>query len=96
MRKVRGADNKHADLHEFNITPDGTALIVVFQPIAADVRPVGRKYADVWNQAVWDCLFQEIDIETGDLVFEWRASEHVNLTNTFFDLDPYGGSYTNG
>lgn len=28
---------------------------------------------DAW---VWDSLFQEIDLETGELLFQWRASDH--------------------
>jgi hypothetical protein len=30
-----------------------------------------------------DCLFQEIDIETGKLIFQWRASDHVPLTDSY-------------
>lgn len=32
---------------------------------------------------IWDCLVQEIDIETGKSVFEWRASEHLNISDTY-------------
>lgn len=81
----------YADLHEFLITPEGTALMIIFQVIPADVRPLGRVWSDVWNQAVWDCLFQEVNIDTGELVFQWRASEHVNLTHTYSKLDPGDG-----
>lgn len=38
---------------------------------------------EIW---VWDCLFQEIDLETNELVFEWRASEHHSLEETFRDI----------
>lgn len=34
-----------------------------------------------------DGIFQEVDIETGELLFEWRASEHVPLEDTMLDLD---------
>lgn len=34
---------------------------------------------------IWDCLFQEIDLETGELLFEWRASEHFDV-NQSYDL----------
>lgn len=32
---------------------------------------------------IWDCLFQEIDIVSNELVFQWRASEHHSLDETF-------------
>ena len=63
--------------------------MIVFEPKLEDVRPLGREVSDVWNQAIWDCLFQEVDIETGDLLFEWRASEHVDLDSTFMGLDAW-------
>ncbi|KAM0719605.1 hypothetical protein Q7P37_003735 [Cladosporium fusiforme] len=79
-----GAANGHsADLHEFLLTPQGTALIIIFEPIKFDVRPAGRDLDDVWNQFMWDCLIQEVNITTKDAIFEWRASEHLNITDSY-------------
>lgn len=39
---------------------------------------------------IWDCLFQEVDIATGNLIFEWRASEHIPLSETYHDIGPGG------
>ncbi len=36
---------------------------------------------------VWDCVIQEIDIETGDLIFEWRAMLSYPLSMTYKDYD---------
>lgn len=33
-----------------------------------------------------DSLFQEIDIDTGELIFEWRASQHFAINSTFSSL----------
>lgn len=35
---------------------------------------------------IWDCLFQEIDIETNELIFQWRASDHHSLDETYHDI----------
>ncbi|KAK3669909.1 hypothetical protein LTR78_010220 [Recurvomyces mirabilis] len=32
---------------------------------------------------IWESMFQEIDIETGELLFEWRASEHFEYTASY-------------
>ncbi|KAK5127382.1 hypothetical protein LTR85_006721 [Meristemomyces frigidus] len=32
---------------------------------------------------IWDCLFQEIDLETGELLFEWRASQHFDVSQSY-------------
>ena len=87
VHEITAKNNMWADLHDFVITSESTALLVVFQPVKADVRGAGRKFNDLWNQAAWDCVFQEIDIETGDLLFEWRASEHLELNLTYHKLD---------
>ena len=87
VHEISAKNDMWADLHDFVITPEGTALLVIFQPVKADVRVMGRKFNDLWNQAAWDCVFQEINIETGDLLFEWRASEHLELNLTYHKLD---------
>ncbi|KKK23538.1 hypothetical protein ARAM_003919 [Aspergillus rambellii] len=57
----------------------GTALLAIYDPIPADLTPVGGLKLG-W---LYDCVFQEIDIATGDLLFEWRASEYVPINNTY-------------
>ncbi|KAK3719039.1 hypothetical protein LTR37_004603 [Vermiconidia calcicola] len=89
VHEISAANEMYADLHEFIITPEDTALIIIFEPKLADVRPLGRKFNDLWNQAIWDCVFQELDIATGELLFEWRASEHINITHTYNKLDAW-------
>ena len=32
---------------------------------------------------IWDGVLQEVDIETGELIFQWRASEHVDVHDTY-------------
>ncbi|KAL4781097.1 ASST-domain-containing protein [Aspergillus varians] len=66
-----------ADLHEFRITRDETALFTVYDVVPADLRSV-RGPERGW---IWDSRFIEVDIETGKVLFEWRASEHFNFTD---------------
>ncbi|GAW23230.1 hypothetical protein ANO14919_127820 [Xylariales sp. No.14919] len=65
------------DLHEFQITERGTALVTVYNPVPADLTSIGGP------EQGWalDCLFQEIDIATGDLLFEWSAIDHVAISD---------------
>ncbi|TGJ84666.1 hypothetical protein E0Z10_g4104 [Xylaria hypoxylon] len=66
------------DLHEFQITEHGTTLMTIYNPVPADLTSIGGP------EQGWalDCLFQEIDIATGELLFEWSAIEHVALSDT--------------
>jgi hypothetical protein len=64
-----------ADLHEFNITPHGTALITAYRRHAnADLRERGGPAKGYLLSGV----AQEIDIATGELLFEWDSYRHAH------------------
>ncbi|EXJ85487.1 hypothetical protein A1O1_05851 [Capronia coronata CBS 617.96] len=67
------------DSHEFRLTPQGTALITIYHKHKADCTELGLGKS-CWIQ---DGLFQEIDIETGEMLFEWRASDHIRMSDVF-------------
>jgi hypothetical protein len=67
-----------ADLHEFRITPRGTALITVYHPIPYDLSAIGGPAGG----SVVDGIAQEIDVATGAVVFEWHSLDHVDLTES--------------
>ncbi|RDW87864.1 hypothetical protein BP5796_03558 [Coleophoma crateriformis] len=75
--KVAAAGPFAGDLHEFRITKDGTAMLTVYDvvPSAEDFRGRSKGY-------LWDCLLQEIDIETGELLFQWRATDHYKVSDS--------------
>jgi hypothetical protein len=84
---VRAAGGRQADLHEFLVTPEGTALITCHpQTVQADLSGVGGPS----DGQVLEPVIQEIDIATGRLLFEWRALEHVAVEESY--LSP-GGAY---
>jgi Arylsulfotransferase (ASST) len=76
---VHAANGLSADLHEFRLTPQGTALITAYYPVywnATDDHMSSR-------QVVLDSVVQEIDVKTGLLLFEWDSLDHVPLTDTY-------------
>lgn len=75
-----------ADLHEFQITPQNTALLTVYNMTHMDLR---SHYGDGFatDSYVWDCLFQEIDLATNELLFQWRASDHFTLADCYHAPD---------
>ncbi|GFF40326.1 L-arabinitol 4-dehydrogenase [Aspergillus udagawae] len=79
------------DLHEFHITEQGTALVTVYDPVPADLTSIGGPELG-W---ILDGIFQEIDIETGELLFEWRASKHYPVNSTYEPLDAAGKDRNN-
>ncbi|KAJ5908645.1 hypothetical protein N7495_001327 [Penicillium taxi] len=73
--KIHGANGLQMDLHEFHITSDDTALFTVYDKIPADLRETDGK-EDGW---IWDGAFQEVDVETNELLFQWHASDHFTF-----------------
>ena len=69
-----------ADEHEFKLLNGGkSALLTVYHVRAWDLSEYG--IAEQMGY-ITDSIFQEIDVETGDLIFEWRSSEHVGLNES--------------
>jgi hypothetical protein len=76
---VRTPDaGERTDFHEFRLTPDGTALILSYRDEPYDLTPVGGP-AD--GQVV-DYVVQEIDIATGEKVWEWHSLDHIPITDS--------------
>jgi hypothetical protein len=78
IARVKAVGPVGGDLHDIELTDEGTALIPVYEIVPADLTPIGA-YAD--GEAV-DSVIQEIDLETGELVWEWSSLEHVGLTES--------------
>ncbi|MBV9425465.1 MAG: aryl-sulfate sulfotransferase [Solirubrobacterales bacterium] len=79
LATVHASEGYQSDLHEFQITPEDTALITAYQPVKADLSSVGGPQ----DGAVFDCIAQEIDIGTDQLLWEWHALGHVPLSASY-------------
>jgi Arylsulfotransferase (ASST) len=76
---VKAGNGLQADLHEFQITPQGTALITAYDPVYCSISSVGGPTYG----AVIDSVFQEIDIKTGLVMYEWTSLAHVGLRESY-------------
>ena len=72
---VKAGNGYHADLHEFLVTPQGTAWIDEFDPVQLNLTKIGG-LSDAY---VNDSIVQEIDIKTGLVMWEWHAFGHIPL-----------------
>lgn len=68
-----------ADIHEFVITPRGTALVNVYNSIRWDTTAAGGAA----KGGLVDGIVQEIDIATGRVVFEWHSVDHIDLEESY-------------
>jgi hypothetical protein len=76
IKRVRAGHGYQADHHEFLITPENTALITIYNGVDMDLTSVGGP-ADA---TVLDGIVQEVDIDTGEVLFEWHSLDHVELS----------------
>ena len=76
---VRGGNGYRSDLHEFTITPQNTALQVIYNPLARDLTSMGGTR----RSKVVDSIVQEIDIATGLVMFEWHSIGQVALSESY-------------
>ncbi|KAJ5788770.1 hypothetical protein N7457_003760 [Penicillium paradoxum] len=74
------------DLHDFQITSNNTALLMIYDPIPMDLSSIGGPKLG-W---VYDGVFQEVNIETGELLFQWRASEFYALADSYIPVGEAG------
>ncbi len=70
---VNAGNGLSADGHEFLITPWNTALILSYTTTTANLTSIGGPP----NQTVINGVVQEIDIATGQVLFQWNSEDHV-------------------
>ncbi|OQN99536.1 hypothetical protein B0A48_14678 [Cryoendolithus antarcticus] len=77
-----GGPGNYADQHEFQVLAGGNAAVLSsYRSIAYDMT--GMPHGVTMQQGfLMDSMFQEIDIKTGQVLFEWYASDHVPVNHT--------------
>ncbi|KAH7323846.1 hypothetical protein BKA65DRAFT_528614 [Rhexocercosporidium sp. MPI-PUGE-AT-0058] len=70
--------------HDFTITEHGTALLTQYR-----YEEGGWGIGLHPQSYIWDSAFQEIDIETSEVLVEWHAYDHVDVNKSDF---PSGSS----
>ena len=76
---VKAGNGVNADLHEFTITGQNTALVTAYYPVLWNTSTAkGAK-----PRLVLDGVVQEIDIPTGLVLFQWDSLDHVPVTASY-------------
>jgi hypothetical protein len=74
-----GYQGQWMTLHEFQLTPEGTALFEVHANVRADLTSIGGPR----NGVVADSIIQEVNIATNRVVWEWSALGHLPLRDSY-------------
>ncbi|CAM1509016.1 Fc.00g027550.m01.CDS01 [Cosmosporella sp. VM-42] len=78
---AQGLNNSLADMHEFQITDEGTAIFSIYQYITYNYSSVGGSP----SAPLLDSGFQEVDLETNEVLFQWTSTQLFNLSDSFSD-----------
>ena len=84
IQRFKPARNRPSDLHEFIITPRGTALVTAWETVEADLT----SYGGPKNGSVIGGVVQELELPSGRLLFEWRSLDHVGLDESHAGIGP--------
>ena len=87
IARVRAGNGYLGDHHEFLITPQDTALITIYSGERRDLSPFGGPK----DGRVAQGIVQELDIETGEVLFEWHSLDHVGIEETYAKVDQIPG-----
>jgi Arylsulfotransferase (ASST) len=77
--RVHAGNGLKADLHDFRLTAQGTALMTVFNPIACNLSAYGGSA----GASATDGIVQEVDLKTGLVRREWHSLDHVAPSDSY-------------
>ncbi|KXG50693.1 uncharacterized protein PGRI_044600 [Penicillium griseofulvum] len=82
VRSVQpGGGMASSDMHEFRPIDNGrTALMTIYQQRQFDMTPWNIKTGVGW---IMESVFQEVDVETNKVLFEWRSLDHVDPSSSY-------------
>jgi len=84
IASVRGGNGYPVDIHEFRLTPNGTALVLAYRAVRWDLRPLHGPR----DRALVDSIAMEIDVKTGRVLFEWHSLGHIPLRDSYSRFNP--------
>ncbi|MEZ5078231.1 MAG: arylsulfotransferase family protein [Solirubrobacterales bacterium] len=79
IRRFKAGNGYGGDLHEFLLLPNGHAMITAYYAVDRDLSSLGGRSDGV----VLDSIAQEVDVDTGRVVWEWHSLDHVPLRESF-------------
>lgn len=76
---VQPGNGVPSDLHEFTLTDQGTALLTGYKKMRTDLSSVGGPK----HGTLLDAVVQEVDVATGNVLLDWRSSDHIPLDESY-------------
>jgi hypothetical protein len=88
IRRINAGDGLQADLHELVLTDAGTALLIAYRK-----QPTAAGASAKLPPQIYDSLVQEIDLDSGRVLFEWSAAQRIGLDESYEPLPDNGDAW---
>jgi hypothetical protein len=79
IAEVRPGNGLVGDVHEFVLTPRGSALMTIYHRRKVDLRSIGGPK----HGLIWDGIVQEVDVATGRVLFEWHSYPEIGVRESY-------------
>ena len=79
VKRVQAGNGYGGNQHDFLITPQGTALLTIYNLVSQDLSYLGGPVAG----RVIEGVAQELDIESGEVLFEWHSLDQVGVEESY-------------
>ncbi|KAI9025424.1 ASST-domain-containing protein [Hyaloraphidium curvatum] len=90
VKTVKPGNNRLGAVHEFRILDGKTVLVETPLPRFVGLQRWGGKPGQDW---IISSGFQELDLETGEVLFEWESLDHVDPAYTALPLSETGEGF---
>ncbi|KAK4622142.1 hypothetical protein CLAFUW4_06703 [Fulvia fulva] len=84
VRELRAGKHKLMDKHEFQEIGGKTGLIQIYQPGPRDLSKYAKRPSQRW---IVNAIFQELNLDTGEVLFEWSSLDHVSPEESVLPID---------
>jgi hypothetical protein len=89
VARLPAGGGRQSDLHEFTLTPRGTAIVTSYELREANLAAVGGPS----NGKVIGGIVQEIAIPSARVLFEWRSLDHVAVEESYVVYNGHSYDY---
>ena len=89
LARMPAGGGRQSDLHEFMLTPRGTAIITSYEVRQANLSSVGGPV----NGKVIGGIVQEIAIPSARVLFAWRSLDHVAIEESYSPFTGHSYDY---
>jgi Arylsulfotransferase (ASST) len=80
VTRVQAGHGYKGNQHEFLITPKDSALITIYDAVPRDLSSLGG----LDEAVVLEGIVQEVDIESGEVLFEWHSLDEIEPAESYY------------